>query len=163
MIIIAAILTLTATAFSEEKIKVPVKRVHSRQRRFIAPGALWDMMFGFESIGRDWEFRYDVVIHYRMDYLFGGLSALQGQLAANQAAQTATQDALAAAGKRKKRRLVFLFTFSAWLISLKGDAKMEKRVGALNNFFLLILVIQVKQLLLDLEDHFQPRMMLAIC
>ena len=80
---------------------VPVKRVHSRQRRFIAPGAVWDLLVGVEVIGKDFEFRYDNVIHYRMDYLFGGFEALTGAIADAQAAAAAT------AG-RKKRLVDFL-------------------------------------------------------
>ena len=103
---------LMATVFSQETVKIPVKRVHSRQRRFIAPGAVWDMMFGLESIGSDFEARYDLVIHYRMDYLFGGTAALAGAIAQSDAAAEAgaqaNADAQAALGKRKKRsRLVF--------------------------------------------------------
>ena len=83
---------------------VPVKRVHSRQRRFIAPGAVWDLLVGVEVIGKDFEFRYDNVIHYRMDYLFGGFEALTGAIADAQAAAAAT------AG-RKKRLGDFLYFF----------------------------------------------------
>ena len=98
-----------------EEIVLPiaVKRVHSRHRRFIAPGAVWDLMIGVEAIGRDFEFRHDLVHHYRMDYLFGGTSALAGAIAGANAAVTASNAAIAAAsaaaaaaGKRKKRRLV---------------------------------------------------------
>ena len=60
---------------------IAVKRVHSRYRRFIAPGVVWDLMIGVEAIGRDFEFRHDLVHHYRMDYLFGGYSALEGAIA----------------------------------------------------------------------------------
>ena len=83
---------------------VPVKRVHSRQRRFIAPGAVWDLLVGVEVIGKDFEFRYDNVIHYRMDYLFGGFEALTGAIADAQAAAAAT------AG-RKKRLVDFFILF----------------------------------------------------
>ena len=81
---------------------VPVKRVHSRQRRFIAPGAVWDLLVGVEVIGSDYEFRYTNVIHYRMDYLFGGFEALTGAIADAQAAAQAT------AG-RKKRLVEFFY------------------------------------------------------
>ena len=94
---------------------VPVKRVHSRQRRFIAPGAVWDLLVGVEVIGKDFEFRYDNVIHYRMDYLFGGFEALTGAIADAQAAAAAT------AG-RKKRLVVFHNTFPKHLI-------FEKKIG----------------------------------
>ena len=85
-------------------VDIPVKRVHSRQRRFIAPGAVWDLLIGVEVIGSDYEFRYDNVLHYRMDYLFGGFAALQNAIASAAAAA----DASASAGKRRKRRLVFI-------------------------------------------------------
>ena len=97
----------------EITLPIAVKRVHSRHRRFIAPGAVWDLMIGVEAIGRDFEFRHDLVHHYRMDYLFGGTSALAGAIAGANAAVTASNAAIAAAsaaaaaaGKRKKRRLV---------------------------------------------------------
>ena len=82
-----------------EEIVLPiaVKRVHSRHRRFIAPGAVWDLMIGVEAIGRDFEFRHDLVHHYRMDYLFGGTSALAGAIAGANAAVTASNAAIAAA------------------------------------------------------------------
>ena len=70
-------------------------------------------MIGFEAIGSDFEFRYDIVVHYFLDYLFGGTAALAGAIAAANAAVTASNAAkaaaaaaaAAAAGKRKKRRL----------------------------------------------------------
>ena len=87
---------------------VPVQRVHSRHRRFIAPGAVWDILIGIESIGDNSEFRYNLVIHYEMDYLFGGQGALAGEIAGNDAAatafNTANAAAMAAAGKKKKKR-----------------------------------------------------------
>ena len=100
---------------------VPVKRVHSRQRRFIAPGAVWDLLVGVEVIGKDFEFRYDNVIHYRMDYLFGGFEALTGAIADAQAAAAAT------AG-RKKRLVDFFYTFSKELFffSKKSIFLVEK-------------------------------------
>ena len=87
-------------------VDIPVKRVHSRQRRFIAPGAVWDLMVGIEIIGSDFEFRYDNVLHYRMDYLFGGFAALQNAIAS----ATAAQQASASAGKRKKRLVFQIFS-----------------------------------------------------
>lgn len=105
-------------------LPIPVKRVHSRHRRFIAPGAVWDLMIGIELVGDDFELRYDQVIHYRMDYLFGGTTALAGAITAANAAQTASNaaiaaanaaaeaQAVAAAGKRKKRRLAFSYDFN---------------------------------------------------
>ena len=78
-------------------MRVPVKRVHSRHRRFIAPGAVWDLMLGIEVIGDDFELRYNLVTHYNMDYLFGGTAALAGAIAAANAAATAAADANAAA------------------------------------------------------------------
>ena len=91
-------------------MKIPVKRVHSRHRRFIAPGAVWDLMFGFEAIGSDFEARYDLVIHYQMDYLFGGSAAYAGAIAAADAAASAANqanaDTIAALGRKKRERLV---------------------------------------------------------
>jgi len=101
------ILALTSYSCSQLIVDVPVKRVHSRQRRFIAPGALWTMMIGVEAIGSDYEFRYDILINYNMDYLFGGSAALAGAIASANAAAMAASAAKAAAeavaGKRKKR------------------------------------------------------------
>ena len=96
-----------------QTVKVPVKRVHSRHRRFIAPGAVWDLMVGVEVIGSDYELRYNAFVRYRMDYLFGGTAALASVIAqANAAAKAENtvkeQLALLQSGKRKKRsRLVF--------------------------------------------------------
>ena len=99
---------------AQQKVKIPVKRVHSRQRRFIAPGAVWDILIGVELIGVDFELRYNLVVHYRMDYLFGGTTALAQAVASSNAAAAAKAQAellaeeLAAGGGRKKRsRLVF--------------------------------------------------------
>ena len=98
---------------AQQTVKVPVKRVHSRHRRFIAPGAVWDLMVGVEVIGSDYELRYNAFVRYRMDYLFGGTAALASVIAqANAAAKAENtvkeQLALLQSGKRKKRsRLVF--------------------------------------------------------
>jgi hypothetical protein len=98
---------------AQQTVKVPVKRVHSRHRRFIAPGAIWDIMVGVEVIGGDYELRYNAFVRYRMDYLFGGTAALASVLAQANAAAKAENDvkaqlALFSSGKRKKRsRLVF--------------------------------------------------------
>ena len=100
------LLALTGFSSSQLTVNVPVKRVHSRQRRFIAPGAQWDLMIGIEMIGDNFEFRYDQVIHYNMDYLFGGAQALAGAIAGAKASQLAESVALAnLGGGRKKRRL----------------------------------------------------------
>ena len=104
-------------------LPIAVKRVHSRHRRFIAPGAVWDLMIGVEAIGRDYEFRHDLVHHYQMDYLFGGYSALEGAIAAADAAVTASNAAIAEAEeatKRKKRRLVLkcLIRLNAHLLKI---------------------------------------------
>merc|ERR1719273_3067645 len=56
-------------------LKVPIKRVHSRHRRYIAPGAVWTLLGGFEVIWNHMELRMDLPVHYRMDYLFGGINA----------------------------------------------------------------------------------------
>ena len=82
-------------------------------RRFIAPGAVWDIMVGVEVIGTDYELRYNAFVRYRMDYLFGGTAALASVIAQANAAAKAENDvkeqlALFQSGKRKKRsRLVF--------------------------------------------------------
>jgi hypothetical protein len=70
-----------------------VKRLHSRHRRFIAPGARWDLLFGVEVLWPEAEFRFDIVIQYQMDYLFGGDAALAGAIAAANAAAMAAQQA----------------------------------------------------------------------
>jgi hypothetical protein len=93
---------------AQQTVKVPVKRVHSRHRRFIAPGAVWDLMVGVEVIGSDYELRYNAFVRYRMDYLFGGTAALASVIAqANAAAKAENtvkeQLALLQSGKRKKR------------------------------------------------------------
>ena len=72
-------------------------------------------MIGIESIGSDFEFRYDIVSHYYLDYLFGGTTALATAIAAANAAITASNQvklaAQAAAGKKRKRRR------QGWLIN----------------------------------------------
>ena len=89
-------------------VEIPVQRLLSRHRRFIAPGAIWDILIGVESIGANSEFRYDLVIHYSLDYLFGGNAALAGKIAGNDAAanafNTANEATMAALGKKRKRR-----------------------------------------------------------
>ena len=73
-------------------------------------------MIGIESIGSDFEFRYDIVSHYYLDYLFGGTAALGTAIAAANAAITASNQvhalAQAAAGKKRKRRR------QGWLIDI---------------------------------------------
>ena len=71
-------------------------------------------MIGIESIGSDFEFRYDIVSHYNLDYLFGGTTALATAIAAANAAITASNQvrlAAQAAGKKRKRRR------QGWLIN----------------------------------------------
>jgi hypothetical protein len=106
--------SLAVTEQVDDVSSVPVKRVHSRHRRFIAPGAVWDVLVGVELIGADYELRYNLVIHYRMDYLFGGTAALAAAIQSANAAATAANAAsaatLAALG-RKKRRLATIFFF----------------------------------------------------
>ena len=103
------------TVSGQQTVKIPVKRVHSRHRRFIAPGAIWDLLVGVEVIGRDFELRYNLVTHYKMDYLFGGQAALVGAIAAAEAAAAASIQANAAAqaavGRKKRERLVFFILF----------------------------------------------------
>ena len=106
---------------------VPVKRVHSRQRRFIAPGAVWDLMIGIEVIGSDFEFRYSNVIHYRMDYLFGGFEALTGAIAAAQAAASAS----ASAG-RKKRLVLKLIFVEGFVLIFEFILEMRKMSSRLD-------------------------------
>ena len=62
-------LLLVQLCEGQQKVMIPVKRVHSRQRRFIAPGAVWDILIGCELIGSDFELRYNLVVHYRKFYL----------------------------------------------------------------------------------------------
>ena len=62
-------------------------------RRFIAPGAVWDIMVGVEVIGSDYELRYNAFVRYRMDYLFGGTAALASVIAQANAAAKAEQAA----------------------------------------------------------------------
>ena len=99
--------------------EIEVKRVLSRHRRFIAPGARWDLMLGVEALFEEAELFFNIVIKYPLDYLFGGSAALAGAIAGNDAAATASAAAnaaaqaavnaqtqaaaAAAAGKRKKR------------------------------------------------------------
>ena len=74
-------------------------------------------MIGIELIGSDFELRWDHIIHYRMDYLFGGTTALAGAITAANAAQTASNAAIAAANAAaqaqevaaagKRKRLAF--------------------------------------------------------
>ena len=69
--------------------EVEVKRLHSRHRRFVGPGSRWDLLGGVEVLYDDAEIRFDIVIKYEMDYLFGGTTALAAQIAANEAAAAA--------------------------------------------------------------------------
>ena len=89
-------------------LKLELPRLHSRHRRFIAPGARWDLMAGFEILYDDAEVRFDIVNKYEMDYLFGGTAALAAAIAAAEAAAAAAASAeaatLAAAGKKKRKR-----------------------------------------------------------
>ena len=55
--------------------KLPIKTVHSRVRRYIAPGAVWTLYGGVSVIYSHMELRLDLPIHYSMDYLFGGIDA----------------------------------------------------------------------------------------
>ena len=99
---------LGTLACSELLVDVPVtvRRLHSRQRRFIAPGSRWDILLGFESIGDDFEARFDIVIKYELDYLFGGTAALQAAIDAANAAALAFEETeaavLASAGRRRR-------------------------------------------------------------
>lgn len=104
VLVFTAVLTILNPSLGEE---ITVKRVHSRHRRFIAPGALWDLMAGTEILLPAAEIRFDFYIRYELDYLFGGTTALAAAIAGNnaaaQAAQAAEQAVEAAAGKKKRR------------------------------------------------------------
>ena len=78
---------------------------HSRHRRFIAPGAIWDLLVGVEILYPNAEVRFDLKHTYELDYLFGGNEALIAEIAANNAAAVAAQQAeqAAAAGLLGKR------------------------------------------------------------
>ena len=58
-----------------QPLKIPVKRVLSRHRRFIAPGAAWDIFGGVQWFTPTHDFMYNVRVLYNMDYLFAGLPA----------------------------------------------------------------------------------------
>ena len=88
------LICVSEKSFSEE---IEVKRLHSRHRRFVAPGARWDILVGVEVLFSDYELRFDLIVKYELDYLFGGNAALAGAIAAANAAATAAQTANAAA------------------------------------------------------------------
>ncbi len=46
-------------SFEEELVEIPVKRLLSRHRRFIAPGTRWDWLVGWETISENFEIRVD--------------------------------------------------------------------------------------------------------
>ena len=87
------------------EVELEVKRLHSRQRRFIAPGARWDLIGGVEVLYDDAELRFDLLIKYQLDYLFGGPTALAAAIAAAEAAAVAAAEAEAAvlAGRDAQR------------------------------------------------------------
>ncbi len=62
---------------------------------------------GVEALGDDTEARFDVVVRYEFDYLFGGPAALAAAIAAANAAALAEQETeaqvLASAGRRRRR------------------------------------------------------------
>jgi len=99
-----------------EPLKIPVKRILSRHRRYIAPGASWDIFAGVQWFTPTHDFMYNVRIFYSMDYLFAGVPGYAARIAANNASRYAlvstyntTLSALqlaAAAGKRRRRRSV---------------------------------------------------------
>ncbi|XP_040564305.1 uncharacterized protein [Lepeophtheirus salmonis] len=64
-------------------VKVPVKRLHSRQRRFVAPGALWDVRLGINILWPDANLIFDIILRHQLDDLFGGLDILQNRLMTN--------------------------------------------------------------------------------
>jgi len=91
--------------------RVPVKRVHSRHRRYIAPGATWTVLGGFEVIWDHMELRMDLPVHYRMDYLFGGIGAYLeaagiGALGRKKRAASGDISSLIAAGGRSMDNLL---------------------------------------------------------
>lgn len=110
LIVLLAFSTVS-NAITQEK-EVTVKRIHSRHRRFIAPGAIWDLLGGVEVLYPDSEIRFDLKISYQLDYLFGGTPALAGAIAAANAAAVAAEQAemfataAAAGGRSLKEGLV---------------------------------------------------------
>lgn len=89
-------LTLVPTLTLPLEQEVEVKRVLSRHRRFLAPGARWDLIFGVDSFFPSAEFVFNLVIKHNLDYLFGGQTALAAALAAANAAAQAETAATAA-------------------------------------------------------------------
>ena len=76
--------------FTDGPIKMPVKRLLTRHRRFIAPGASWEIFGGVEYVTLTNDFRYNVRFTYNMDYLFGGTATYAARIAANNAARNAS-------------------------------------------------------------------------
>ena len=66
-----------------EPLKVPVKRVLSRHRRYIAPGAAWDIFAGVQWFTPTHDFLYNVRILYNMDYLFAGVPGYAARIKVN--------------------------------------------------------------------------------
>ncbi len=87
---------------------VHFRRAHSRRRRFVAPGARWDLWFGGEVLYPHLQVRFDLISRYEFDYLFGGNAALAAAIAAANAAALAEQETeaavLATQGRRKRRK-----------------------------------------------------------
>ncbi len=107
ILLVPLLASVDADPAASQEHEVTIRRAHSRRRRFIAPGARWDILVGVEVLGDDTEVRFDVVTRYEFDYLFGGAAALQAAIAAANAAALAAQETeaavLASAGRRRKR------------------------------------------------------------
>jgi len=74
-----------------EPFTVPVKRIHSRHRRFLAPGAAWQIKVGVRVTSIDWEAEFNHRINYNFDYLFGGSIAFAAMLVAKNASAITEQ------------------------------------------------------------------------
>ena len=86
--------SLAIVTGSETEVKV--KRILSRQRRFIAPGANWQILTGISIFRPESQLVFDLVHSYPLDYLFGGNAAFLAAVRAAEAAAKAEAAAQAA-------------------------------------------------------------------
>ena len=109
-LIVEAAIEVTGVNSETGEVELEVKRLHSRRRRFIAPGARWDILGGVEVLYEDAQVRLDLLIRYELDYLFGGPTALAAAIAAAEAAAVAAAEAEAAvlAGRGGSARKRFI-------------------------------------------------------
>ena len=47
---------------NDETVEVPVKRLLSRHRRFIAPGTRWDWLAGWETVSENFEITFYLLV-----------------------------------------------------------------------------------------------------